>query len=104
MPKKDYIIFVDGTSRIFVVIETEKGTITRFVVKLEILVKEKWVEIERYDTHHGHVHKDILGRDRKKKRVLKYYLVDNESGLNMAINDFKENHQIYSWRYLNDKA
>ena len=104
MPKKDYNIILNNTTRIFILIETKKGIIVRFVVKLEILIKDKWLEVERYDTHHGYVHKDILGKNRKKKRCLKYYLIDNESGLNMAIKDFKENHQLYSWRYLNDKA
>lgn len=101
MGKKDYIIKIDNTIRIFVYCETMKGKVIRFVVKLEILVGTDWIEIERYDNYHGYVHKDIHGKDQKKKQIIKYELVNNESGLNMAIEDFRKNYQLYIWRYQN---
>ena len=72
-----------------------------FVVKLEILVENEWFEIERYDNYHGYIHKDIIGKNREKKQVIKYKLVNIESGLNMAIEDFRKNYQLYIWRYHN---
>ena len=88
MGKKDYIIEIDDTIRIFVYCETIKGKVIRFVVKLEMLVGNEWIEIERYDNYHGYVHKDIIGKDRKKKNVIKYELVNNESGLNFGYRRF----------------
>jgi len=101
MPKKDYRIYLNETTRIVVHFENDKRKILKFVVKLEILINNKWVEIERYDTHHNCVHKDIIGKDKMKKKTVFYDLVNNESGLNMALKDFKENYEIYIWRYLN---
>lgn len=54
------------STRIFVYYENKKGTIVKFVVKLEILINQKWIEIERYDTDHGYVHKYIRVTSNKK--------------------------------------
>ena len=101
MPENDYIIYINETTRIFVYYETEKGKVKRFVVKLELLINNEWVEIERYDTHHGFVHKDIIGKDKKKKSIVKYESINLQSGFNMAVEDFKKNYQLYIRRYNN---
>lgn len=101
MPRKDYIIILNDKTRIIVFYETNKGEVVKFVVKLEVFYNNQWTEVERFDTHHGYVHKDILNREGKKLRFVKYELMNVESGLNMAIKDFKENFEIYIWRFFN---
>ena len=104
MPDKDFYITLDEITRIFVYMRTDKSDVKRFVIKLELLINNKWVNIERYDTHHGHVHKDILTKSGKKKRSISYEFLHNKSGVDVAINDFTENYQICIRRYLNDWA
>ena len=41
----------------------EEGMITSFVIQYEAEIDGKWREIVRYDTAHGHPHKDILHPD-----------------------------------------
>ncbi|HOE99850.1 MAG TPA: hypothetical protein PK385_06935 [Spirochaetota bacterium] len=103
MPKKKFVIFLSDSVRIYVYIETDKNSVESFVVKLELYKDGKWVEIERYDVYHGCVHKDILNKNGEKVHTIKYELLDNKSGVNTAINDFKENYQMYIWRFLNGK-
>lgn len=102
MSEKDYKIYLNDILRIIVYLETKGGNIKNFVVKLELYHINEWLEVERYDCFHGHVHKDIFDRNGQKKRKIIYPLVDKTLGLNMAINDFKDNHDQILWRYLND--
>lgn len=102
MPEKDFFIMLNEITRIFVYIKTDKSNVRRFVVKLELFINGDWINIERYDTHHSHIHKDILNKKGKKKRSINYEFLDNKSGVDVAIKDFRENYQVYVWRYLND--
>lgn len=102
MPKKDYIIRIDETTRIFVFIDTSCGMPSKFIVKLEILVNDEWIEIQRYDMFHGFVHKDILNKKGEKIRQIPYYFADEKSGPNIAIKDFKENYETYIWRFYHE--
>ncbi len=103
MPRKNFKIYLHDVLRIIVYIETDGGKIINFVVKLEYFYKNNWLEVERYDCFHGQVHKDILNFKKRKKRTIRYPLTDNKSGLNIAINDFKENYNFIVWRFLNEK-
>ena len=103
MPKKEYIIILNNSTRILVFFETIQGKVENFIIKLETFINNHWIEIERYDTFHGYVHKDIMEKNGNKKRVVKYELINNESGMNMAIKDFKENYKLYLRRFLNEK-
>ncbi len=71
-----------------------------FVVKLEIIYLNKWTEIERYDCYHDIVHKDILNKKGKKIKSIRFPLVDRKAGVNFAVNDFRENFELYVWRFL----
>jgi len=102
MPKKSYIITLENGIRITCFLDTQKKLVERFVIKLEILINSQWTEVERYDTHHGYVHKDILDKNGNKKRTVQYKLLDNKSGSNVAIKDFRENYKIYIERFFND--
>lgn len=75
-------------------IEADEGHILNFVVKLEYFYNNHWLEVERYDCFHGHVHKDILNLNGKKVRTVKFSLVDKKAGLIIAIKDFKENYNF----------
>ena len=99
MPKKDFIILLNETTRIFVFFENAGKIINRFVVKLEILINGKWIEIERYDIYHGFVHKDILDKNGEKIKTVEYRYLNNKAGFNVAIKDFKENYNFYIRRY-----
>lgn len=103
MPERDFIIFINEMTRLFVYFNYNKTELLNFVVKLEIYFMNKWTEIERYDCYHSVVHKDILNKKGEKIRTVSYPLVDQKSGVNFAINDFRENHEIYIWRFLNEK-
>lgn len=82
---------------------SERKDVNNFVVKLEYYYNGQWREIERYDCFHNVVHKDVLDRKGNKKRIIKFELLNAKSGLNVAINDFKENFEFYIWRYTNEK-
>ena len=102
MPRKDYIIELNSKTRILIFFITDAGKIIKFVVKLEVLLNNKWIEIERYDTYHGCVHKDIMKANHEKDRTIRYELMDYKAGLNMAIKDFKENFDLYLGRFFNE--
>lgn len=46
-----------------------KNRIIEFVVQLEILVKNKWQPVIRYDTMHGFAHKDIIHPSGKVEKI-----------------------------------
>lgn len=102
MPAKDYKIYLNEFARIIVYLLSDGNTVLNFVVKLEYFYKGKWSEIERFDCYHNSVHRDILNKKGKKKRVVKYPLVNNKSGLNFAIEEFKANYEFLIWRFLNE--
>jgi hypothetical protein len=102
MPEREIEILLNDITRIFIYILTKSSNLDNFVIKLEYFHNGKWREIQRYDCEHGSVHKDILNREGKKIRTVFYRLVDKKSGLDMAIQDFKQNCEIYVWRYFNE--
>jgi hypothetical protein len=103
MPEKEFAILLNDICRIFVYLSTNLGNLENFVVKLEYFHANKWIEVQRYDCFHGMVHKDILNRQGKKIRTKPFLLMDKTSGIDMAIQDFKENYEMYIWRFINDK-
>ena len=100
MPRKVYSHLIDSSTRLLVYFTTERGVAIRFVVKLEYDDDGEWREVIRYDCFHGFVHKDVLARSGRKKRVVKYRYLDPGTGLNAAIADCTDNFQSYveGWR------
>lgn len=47
----------------------EKGKIKSFVVQLEVMVKDQWKPVIRYDCAHGSVHVDRYHPSGKKKKI-----------------------------------
>jgi hypothetical protein len=99
MPEKSFIIHLSATVFIFVYFEVTKGNVGRFVVKLNRIIKGKYVEIARYDSGLHEPHLDIIGVDGHKKRTVDYSILENDQALNVAIQDFKGNWQDYVERW-----
>jgi hypothetical protein len=96
---KEYFVEISDDTKVYVFINTEKGKVIEFVVKLMSIYKDEWHEVLRYDSGHGCPHKDILDRNRKVKRKVWYDFLDNGQALTMAILDLKENCGFYKERY-----
>jgi hypothetical protein len=78
--------------------ETERGKVTRFVVQLEVKVREVWRVVVRYDCSHGFAHVDNYDfQGRKKKRPIDLSL---DSALTYADWDIKENWLKYRDAFL----
>ena len=99
MPRKLFFSWIDGNTMTTVEFHWERKEILSFVVKLEVLRGGKWREIQRYDTHHDSVHKDVLLPNGSKHRVIMFEYLDASSGLTAAIEDFKDRSRLYVGRW-----
>jgi hypothetical protein len=95
MPKKYYKIELPGNAEIHVNFETANGLIIDFVVKLVLRAGTTYYELIRFDSAHGCPHKDILDVNGKSKRKVWFELLNNKQGLDLAVRDLKDNHEIY---------
>lgn len=100
MPKKYYMIDLGGGMEIHVFFETASGLIINFVVKLVLLIGDGHYEVVRYDSAHGCPHKDILDASGSVKRKVWFELLDNKQGLDLAVKDIKDNHELYVERFI----
>ena len=70
MPKiVDFVVVLDDGARKRHHHETEKESVTNFVVQLEVSVQDEWIVVIRYDCSHGFPHVDqydIMGNKKKK--------------------------------------
>ena len=57
------------------------------------------IEIARYDSGLHEPHLDIIGPDGGKKRIIDYSILENDQALNVTIQDFKNNWNIYIERW-----
>jgi hypothetical protein len=99
MPEKSFIIRLSANAFLFVYFVTEKGNIGRFVVKLNIFRDGVYHEIARYDGGLHEPHMDIIRPDGCKERTIDYGILENDQALNMAIQDFKNNWDVYIERW-----
>jgi hypothetical protein len=99
MPKKYYRIDLGEGLEIHVHFVTASGLITDFVVKLLLLLDDRYYEVIRYDSAHNCPHKDVLDNEGKVIRKVWFELLDNKEGLNLAIKDLKDNCQLYAERF-----
>lgn len=75
--------------------------IVEFKVQLEVLIKNKWHPVVRYDTAHGFAHRDIIhfgGQIDKTPLFLNSY----KDALNFADADIKINWHLYLKRFLGE--
>ena len=68
MSERHYIIPYGFDARKRHYHETQRGSVTRFVVQLEVLVQDEWKSVVRYDCAHGFAHCDrfTIGGDQRK--------------------------------------
>ena len=99
MPEKSFIIRLSATAFIFVYFVTERGNVGKFVAKLNIIQNGKYIEIARYDSGLHEPHLDIIGPDGGKKRIIDYSILENDQALNVTIQDFKNNWNVYKERW-----
>ena len=100
MGEKSYFIDLRGfrSTRIRVYIKTELGQVVDLVIQLEILEKDKWHAVARYDCAHGFPHLDLLSWDgQQEKRSLAGSGL--EQVVHLAIDDFKANYRGYIRRF-----
>ena len=84
---------------VFVYFLTNKGEVGKFVVKLNILLGEKILELARYDSGLHAPHLDILHPDGSKKKIVDYSMLENAQAINVAIEDFSNNWELYWERW-----
>ena len=99
MNKKTYIFMLSDSDRKRHEHLKDKGKIIEFVVQYEMLYKDKWIPVIRYDTAHGFVHKDLINPDGSKEKIFMGEANLNEV-MNIADKDINENWEKYKNRYL----
>ncbi len=69
MPAKltKYEIHPSEKDRICVSFKVDRGRVISFTVQYQTQVEREWRSILRFDTAHGHAHKDIYGYSKKRK-------------------------------------
>jgi len=77
------------------------------VVQFETFVNKQWRPVIRYDTAHGHAHKDILDWRGRVIEKIEMVNMDYKKALQIASLDIDSNWKIYKRRFLkgrqNDK-
>ena len=99
--EKEFYIYLGNqfNDRIRIRFNKEKGEIIDLLVQYEILIKQKWHSVVRYDCSHGFFHRDIISPngDKQKKAIdapdLKY-------ALNFARQDIEDRWEWYKEQYL----
>ncbi len=76
-----------------------KNDIISFVVQLEVLVKDKWFSIVRYDTAHGFAHKHLF-HYREEPEQMALFTDNYAEALDFADADIKSNWEFYRERFL----
>jgi len=99
MPQKYYKIILAENVEIHVSFETKGGLLSKFVVKLLLIIGNSFFEIVRYDSGHGCPHKDTLNPDGEVIRKVWFDLLDNKQALDLGIKDLKDNYYLYVERF-----
>ncbi|MBI2350683.1 MAG: hypothetical protein HYV00_04260 [Deltaproteobacteria bacterium] len=102
MGRKEFFREIDDLTRLRVLVVTDRGLVTRFMVQLEAFSKEKWTPVVRYDSYHGFAHIDILHPDRRQDKIRSVAKDLNES-LNTAFADLLTNWEYYVSAYLKEQ-
>jgi hypothetical protein len=99
LTKKVFFTWLDAYSRISVEFQRDRKDIESFVVKLEVLRGIGWKEVQRFDTFHDCVHKDLIAPNGEKQRSIRYEYLEASAGLTTAIRDYKEHFRSYIRRW-----
>ena len=99
MKNKTYIFMLSDKDRKRHEHMIDKGQVSGFVVQYEILIKNNWMPVVRYDTAHGYAHKDFMNPDGTKEKIF-MGMVDFNEAMTMADKDINENWGRYKDRYF----
>jgi hypothetical protein len=81
----------------------EFGRVRRFVVQYETTIDERRVPVVRFDTAHGHAHRDQMFQDREPiKTPLGDYLSLDEA-LQIADDDVQRHWQTYRSQFMRNQ-
>ncbi len=98
MPSKDYRIWLSDSAYIVVDLTMFQGQVISFVVRLMAIQGGREYNVARYDTAHGHPHKDVLHPEGagSKEEFLNY---TNAEVLTFGQNDIRRNWKQDRERY-----
>lgn len=91
MPEKEWEIHLPDGSRIIVRIDRNGQEVKGFSVVLVAMIDDSETCVTRYDTAHGHSHRDVIGRNGgliEKQWLLSF---NDKEAFEYAIKDLKEN-------------
>lgn len=78
-----------------------KDKIVSFTVQLEVLTKNSWFPVVRYDTAHGYAHKHLYHYNKEPEKT-PLFLHNYTDALDFADADIKTNWELYCQRFLKE--
>jgi hypothetical protein len=96
------ILNIDGSDRLRVRLEIDKGELINIVVQYESLIEGNWISIVRYDIEHGFFHRDIMTAKGEKIKT-PIDITDLKSATIYAEQDIKDKWEHYKQKYLKGK-
>lgn len=101
MKQKQYfkVLNIEGTDRLRIRLDIEKGEMVNIVVQYESLIENKWTAIVRYDIEHGFFHRDTMTPKGEKSKT-RIDISDLNSATIYAERDIKDKWEHYKRRYL----
>lgn len=96
-------IFGHGNIRIDATVTTEKGRMVGFSVNLSVLVGEERIDVARWDTSHGFLHRHEFWRTHRCIRERRYEGMPLEIVLDKVRDDIKRNMKRYIKKVLEHK-
>jgi len=104
MTEREFLIYLDPDTRLcrYRHYHISRGKkIVEFRIQLEILVKNEWCAVVRYDTAHGKAHRDIIRpNDSQTKDWFEGYTI--EEVLTIGQKDILENWSSYRDRFIKE--
>lgn len=100
MPRRNFEIWIDGTTAIRIYQNTHRGRLVSFAVVLVALFEDEWIAVGRFDTAHGVPHQDILGHKGGLLEKVWYDDTPPKDVFGLAIATFQENHEQIKNDYL----
>lgn len=104
MSEREFLIYLDPETRLcrYRHYHISNGKeIVEFRIQLEVLVKDEWHSVIRYDTAHGKPHRDILHPNGEQtKNWLEGYSVTE--ALTVGQKDIMDNWQSYRKRFIKE--
>lgn len=102
---KNYLKLSENNHGTYIYKIDKNGTILEITcVSLEILIKNKWTTIVRYDTHHGQIHKHLRLSVKEKTTVVEECgfkkNADKKKLLTWAIKDITKNYIEYKKDFM----